>query len=259
MLGMITWTSPTGGWAHKRTFLKEQKVMRVSFLTAQVTRGPRTSELIMRRRIRAAVKRMRKAGVTRLVLPEDFPYGAELEKGGVMPVSTLSLRRGLAAELARAAMAGRGLSASGASIAVAGDQLSGEMARAVTELSLGSRYVLVDVPYGGEALAAQLRREYGVSLLLSPTQEQLEGADVLVLFAPRPDLRPEKGAVLRLYDETAPLPALLLPPALESQISSAYDRPQMLAARIEAGALRIGQITVGTAGAAGGGGFGNFL
>ena len=245
MLGMITWTSPTGGWAHKRTFLKEQKVMRASFLTAQVTRGPRTSELIMRRRIRAAVKRMRKAGVTRLVLPEDFPSGAELEKGGVMPVSTLSLRRGL--------------STSGASIAVAGDQLSGEMARAVTELSLGSRYVLVDVPYGGEALAAQLRREYGVSLLLSPTQEQLEGADVLVLFAPRPDLRPEKGAVLRLYDETAPLPALLLPPALESQISSAYDRPQMLAALIEAGALRIGQITVGTAGGAGGGGFGNFL
>ena len=32
-------------------------------------------------------------------------------------------------------------------------------------------------------LANQLRREYGVSLLLSPTRQQMEEADVLVLFA----------------------------------------------------------------------------
>lgn len=72
---------------------------------------------------------------------------------------------------------------------MAGDQLSGELVRTVTELALGNRYVLLDVPYGGDTLANQLRREYGVSLLLSPTRQQMEEADVLVLFAARTDLR----------------------------------------------------------------------
>lgn len=81
-----------------------------------------------------------------------------------------------------------------------------ELVRTVTELALGNRYVLLDVPYGGDTLANQLRREYGVSLLLSPTRQQMEEADVLVLFAARTDLRRRDPAVLRLYDEAAPLP-----------------------------------------------------
>ena len=112
----------------------------------------------------------------------------------------------------------------------------------------GHRYVLVDVPYGGEALAGQLRREYGVSLLLSPTRQQLEEADVLVLFAARTDLRRKNPVVLPLYDESAPLPPLLLPPALEEQLPRGLRRPQLLAALVEGGVLRPGQITVGAGG-----------
>lgn len=95
----------------------------------------------------------------------------------------------------------------------------------MTELALGNRYVLLDVPYGGDTLANQLRREYGVSLLLSPTRQQLEEADVLVLFAARTDLRRRDPAVLRLYDEAAPLPPLLLPPVLEDQMPPGLCRP----------------------------------
>ena len=247
MIGMLTWTPAAGGLRQKSVTLEARNLFHMRVAWTTVARGPRTPEAVTRRRVLTAAKRLRRAGVTRVVLPEGFSYGAQLEKCGVAPVSTLPLRRALAADLTRTAMAARYLSGGSARVAVVGDQLSGELVRAVTELALGHRYVLVDVPYGAEALAAQLRREYGVSLLLSPAREQLEEADVLVLFAARTDLRRKNPVVLPLYDETAPLPPLLLPPALEDQLPQGLQRPQLLAALVGGGVLRCGQITVGTA------------
>jgi len=168
MIGMMTWTPPAGGVRQKSVALETRALLHLRVAWASVARGPRTPEALVRRRVLTAAKRLRKAGVTRLVVPEAFAYGEQLEKVGVAPVSTLPLRRALAADLARAVMAGRNLSGGSARLAVAGDQLSGELVRTVTELALGNRYVLLDVPYGGDTLANQLRREYGVSLLLSP-------------------------------------------------------------------------------------------
>ena len=247
MIGMLTWTPPAG-IRQRRVTVESKSLFHMRVTWAAVARGSRTPEPVARRRALAAARRLRKAGVTRVVLPEDFPWEGQLEKAGVAPVSTLPLRRSLAADLTRAAMAARGLSGGSARVAVAGDQLSCQLVRTVTELALGHRYVLVDVPYGGEALAGQLRREYGVSLLLSPTRQQLEEADVLVLFAARTDLRRKNPVVLPLYDESAPLPPLLLPPALEEQLPRGLRRPQLLAALVEGGVLRPGQITVGAGG-----------
>ena len=232
MIGMMTWTPPAGGVRQKSVALETRALLHLRVAWASVAKGPRTPEALVRRRVLTAAKRLRKAGVTRLVVPEAFAYGEQLEKVGVAPVSTLPLRRALAADLARAVMAGRNLSGGSARLAVAGDQLSGELVRTVTELALGNRYVLLDVPYGGDTLANQLRREYGVSLLLSPTRQQMGEAD---------------PAVLRLYDEAAPLPPLLLPPVLEGQMPPGLCRPQLLAVLVESGVLRPGQITVGTA------------
>ena len=245
MIGILTWTPATGGLRQKSVTLETKNLFHMRVAWAAAARGPRTPEAVLRRRVLTAAKRLRKAGVTRLVLPEDFSFEAQLEKAGVAPAATLALRQALAADLARAAMAARRLSGGSARVAVAGDQLSGQLVRTVTELALGHRYVLVDVPYGAEALAGQLRREYGVSLLLSPTRQQLEEADVLVLFAARTDLRRKNPVVLPLYDEAAPLPPLLLPPALEEQLPRGLRRPQLLAALAEGGVLRPGQITVG--------------
>ena len=230
MIGMMTWTPPAGGVRQKSVVLETRALLHLRVAWASVARGPRTPEALVRRRVLTAAKRLE-----------------QLEKVGVAPVSTLPLRRALAADLARAVMAGRNLSGGSARLAVAGDQLSGELVRTVTELVLGNRYVLLDVPYGGDTLANQLRREYGVSLLLSPTRQQMEEADVLVLFAARTDLRRRDPAVLRLYDEAAPLPPLLLPPVLEGQMPPGLCRPQLLAVLVESGVLRPGQITVGTA------------
>ena len=223
MIGMMTWTPPAGGVRQKSVVLETRALLHLRVAWASVARGPRTPEALVRRRVLTAAKRLRKAGVTRLVVPEAFAYGEQLEKVGVAPVSTLPLRRALAADLARAVMAGR--------------NLSGGSAR---------RRGSVDT-YGGDTLANQLRREYGVSLLLSPTRQQMEEADVLVLFAARTDLRRRDPAVLRLYDEAAPLPPLLLPPVLEGQMPPGLCRPQLLAVLVESGVLRPGQITVGTA------------
>jgi len=246
MIGMMNWTPPAGGVRQKSVVLETRALLHLRVAWASVARGPRTPETLVRRRVLTAAKRLRKAGVTRLVVPEAFAYGEQLEKAGVAPVSTLPLRRALAADLARAVMAGRNLSGGSARLAVAGDQLSGELVRTVTELALGNRYVLLDVPYGGDTLANQLRREYGVSLLTVPSRAQLEEADVLILFAPRTDLRRKNPVVLPLYDETAALPPLLLPPALEDQMPAGCSRPQLLAAMVEGGILRPGQITVGS-------------
>ena len=245
MIGVLTWTPPAGGIRQKSVTVETRSLFHMRVTWAAVARGPRTPEAVLRRRVLSAARRLRKAGITRLVVPEKFAYGEQLEKADVAPVATVPLRRALAADLARAGMAARGLSGS-ARVAVAGDQLSGELVRTVTELALGHRYVWVDVPYGAEALANQLRREYGVSLLTVPSRAQLEEADVLILFAPRTDLRRKNPVVLPLYDETAALPPLLLPPALEDQMPAGCSRPQLLAAMVEGGILRPGQITVGS-------------
>ncbi|MFR3921510.1 MAG: hypothetical protein ACLTYN_05525 [Dysosmobacter welbionis] len=149
MIGMMTWT-PLRWRPAKSVALETRALLHLRVAWASVARAPG------HRRPGAAAGADApsgcKAGVTRLVVPEAFAYGERLEKVGVAPVSALPLRRALAADLARAVMAGRNLSGGSARLAVAGDQLSGELVRTVTELALGNRYVLLDVPYGGDTL-----------------------------------------------------------------------------------------------------------
>lgn len=243
MIGLLLWKEPQGGIPLRTVTLAERNILRTRFLCAEIARGPRTAEMTLRRRVNAAARRLRRAGVTRVVLPEGFPWGSQLEKYGVRPVSTLSLRRRLAADWVRGALAEAGVSPAGARVAVSAAQMTGELVRTVTELSLRHRYVLLDVPYGGEELCRRLRREYGISLLLGPDRPQLEAADALVLFDPRTDLRRTGGVTLPLYDEAAPMGTLSLPPALEEQLPEGADRGQLLAALLEAGALRPGQVS----------------
>ena len=245
MMGMLLWKSPEAGKREKRMALTERSVLHMRFACVEVFRGPKTPSAVLRRRVASAAKKLHRAGVTRAVLPPDFPFSAELEKYGVRPVSTLPLRRALAAETVGWRLERLGLTA-GARVAVVGEQLTGELVRTVTELCLRCRYVLLDLPYGGEDLCRQLRKEYGVSLLLSPAKEQVESAEALVLFDARPDLACRNPVVLPLYDESAPLPALALPPVLEEALPEGADRGQLLAALQEAGVLKRGQISLET-------------
>ena len=243
MIGLFSWAPPERGKWRKAVEYRETSILHVRFLRVEIRRGPRTMEVSVRRRVQAAARRLRDRGVLRTVLPEEFPYRSLLEPYGVHPVSTLALRRRFAADWVRSSLTRRGISPAGARVAVSAAQMTGEVVRTVTELSLRHRYVLLDVPYGGEELCRRLRREYGISLLLGPDRPQLEAADALVLFDPRTDLRRTGGVTLPLYDEAAPMGALSLPPALEEQLPEGADRGQLLAALLEAGALRPGQVS----------------
>ena len=243
MIALLEWVLPERGKRRKAAAVKEEIVLHLRLYRMGVLRGPRTPETVLRRRVLAAGKRLRKMGVTQAVLPEGFPYGRELARCGVRPVSTLPLRRALAADWVRWVLEKQGKGTAGARVAVCAAQLTGEVVRTVTELCLRHRYVLLDLPYGGEELCRQLRREYGVSLLLGPSKEQLEGAEALVLFDPRTDLK--NPTALTLYDESQPLPPMGLPPAMEQSLPAGADRGQLLAALREAGVLRPGQIAVG--------------
>lgn len=242
MIGMIQWSSEE----NRRKGLQERKVLHLRFLLAEIPRGERTPEALLRKRVSAAARRFRKAGVSRLVLPPEFPYGEQLKKYGLQAVSTLALRRQMGAEWVRGVMERAKLSPGRAKLAVSAQELTGELVRTVTELALRNRYVLLDLPRGGENLCRELRREYGVSLLLAPTKEQMEEADLLLLFDPREDLAGKDQIVLPLYgEETAQFPPLVLPPALEDCLPDGVDRLQLLGVLREAGALRPGQIALG--------------
>ncbi len=242
MVGLLMWREPQKG--RKRLEVREQILLHMRFLGAEVSWSPHPA--VMRHRVLAAGKRLRKHGVVQVVLPEDFSFREQLEKCGLRPASTLTLRRALAADWVQAGLRERNLPCAGAKVAVSGASLTGEVVRTVTELMLRHRYVLLDLPYGGEELCRQLRREYGVSLLLKPSQEQLEEAEALVLFDPRKDrLACRNPVLLRLYDESAPLPVLTLPPVLEEKLPEGVNRGQLLAVLREAGAVKREQISLG--------------
>lgn len=243
MVGILNWKTPEKReWGLK---VRERSVHHVRFLYLEILRGDRTPEVVLRHRILAAGKKLRKLGVGQVILPTEFSYGEQLNKYDVHPVSTVALRRMLAADWVGWNLAKRGISAVG-TVAVSAQRLTGEVVRTVTELSLRYRYVLLDLPYGGEELCRQLRREYGVSLLLGPSREQLEGADVLVLFDA--EVNDRSSNIIPLYDETIPLPPISLPPALEKELPLGVNRGQLLSVLQETGVLRPGQIAIGGGG-----------
>ena len=240
MVGMLAWKTSQGEKRGKTVTLRDRELLHIRICCAEILRGPKTPESVLRRRVNTAARKLKKAGIGRVSLPEDFSQAEQLEKWELRPVSTLPLRKTLAADWVRRDLKQRGIPAAGARVAVAAGSMTGEVVRTVTELSLRHRYVLLSVPYGGEELCQQLRREYGVSLLLKPTREQLEGADAVLLFEERADL---KGTgILPLYDERFRIPPLSLPPALEDALPPGMVQAQLLTVLLESGVLRSGQM-----------------
>lgn len=237
MVGLLQWN--TAGRGLRPVSLKEISVCHVRFLCAEISRGPRTPETVARRRFQSAGKRLLRQGVERVALPDG---GTSLPlPEGLRPVSTLPLRRALAADWCGELLRLRGERPASARVLVTAEALSGEVARTVTELALRHRYLLLAVPFGGEELARRLRREYGVSVVLDPTAEQAGEAALHVAFDP---VEPLGGGFLPLYDETLSLPSLLLPREVEDRLPTHVDRAQLLSVLWTSGALRPGQVTL---------------
>ena len=235
MLGYIIY-----GDGPKRPELGERRLLGVPFLTLSMGQPPRPHGPLARRRALLAARQMRERGVRSAVFPVDFPYTALFLGQGICPVDTLPLRRAPAAPPTRPKLEAMGPGPTQAGGAVAAPRLIPEAEDAVRSLALSFRYVLLSAGSGGEVLARELRREYGISLLLDPARDQLDRADALLLYAPRPDLAGDNAVLWGLYPGgelgRGRLP-LVLPAALAEQVEPNCGREQLTAALYALGVL----------------------
>lgn len=235
MLGYISY-----GDGLKRPVLERLQLQGCPFVGLRLPSGRRPEGALARRRAAAAARALRSMGVRQAVFPMEFPYGSLFLRQGVTPVDPVPLRRALAAGLVQRELSRMGLDGAHGVIAVSGERMERPLMDTVRTLAIRYRYVILDVPSGGEEFARTLRREYGISLLLQPAAEQMERADALLLFSLRGDLRGENPVCYALYpggEKGWEAVSYGLPAALREQSGSDCCREQLLAALWAAGVL----------------------
>lgn len=235
MLGYILY-----GDGPKRPELGERQLPGGAFVTLRMGQAAHPTGPLALSRARQGARRLREAGVRSAVFPVDFPYTALFIRQGVCPVDTLPLRRALAALMTRRSLEKLGLEPTQAVVAVTGERCAREVAECAKMLALGYRYVLLGVNSGGEAFARSLRREYGISLVLDPSPDQLDRADALVMFSQRGDLARNNPILYTLYPGgeagRGRLP-LALPEGIRDQVEVNCDLEQLAAALYATGGL----------------------
>ena len=245
MLGYIMY-----GEGPKRPGLGERQLSGGNFVTLQMGLHPRPNGPLALYRARQGARLLREAGVRTAVFPVDFPYTALFIRQGILPVDTLPLRRALAAPLTRRRLESLGCQPAQAVVAISGERAAREVLETAKALALSYRYVLLSAR-GGEDFAKSLRREYGISLLLDPSADQIDRADALILFSPRGDLALDNKILYTLYPGgeagRGRLP-LCLPRALEDQTESNCDREQLAAALYSQGVLPLETLLAETKG-----------
>ena len=188
------------------------------------------------RRLDRGGRRLRRAGVRRVLTPAGFPHWGRLRALGLEPVEPWGLLRRLAPTLALAWLESRGLPPERSTIALRARR-SADLAPAALALCPRVGALVLSAP-DGEELARKLRQEFGAA----PLADRRDGRCALALhFAPGLDAGGE--AVLPLYDG-APLPRelVLSAPGLPSPPPCPPER--LLAALWEAGRLRAEEIEV---------------
>ena len=234
MLGYIIY-----GEGPKRPELGDLQLSGGNFVTLRMGLEAHPNGPLARYRARQGARLLREAGARSAVFPVDFPYTAMFIRQGILPIDTLPLRRALAAPLTRRRLEAGGFQPTQAVVAIAGDRAVREVTECAKALALSYRYVLLSAR-GAEAFAKSLRREYGISLLLDPSPDQLNRADALVLFSPRTDLSQENPILYALYPGgeagRGRLP-LCLPAGIRTQTAANCDAEQLAAALYAIGAL----------------------
>ena len=224
----------------KKPELGTCQIAGAAFAALRMGEARRPNSPFALRRAAKGAAQLREAGVRHAVFPVDFPYTALFIHQGITPVDTLPLRRLLAAPLTRRRLENGGFQPTQAVAAVSGDRVIREVTDCAKALALSYRYVLLSVRGDAGPFARNLRREYGISLLLDPSPDQLDRADALVLFSPRTDLSLNNPILYTLYPGgeagRGRLP-LCLPPALAEQTEANCDREQLAAALYAMGAL----------------------
>lgn len=233
MLGMIEFDGSNG-----RPCCARRQILGGTFLTLNL--GKSACGLLSHHHAARWAKRMREQGVRRAVFPLDFSHTASFVRLGVLPVDPLPLQKKLCAACVRRQLDVKGIAPGQAVVAVVGDRMSRELEETARSLVVSCRYVFLSVPTGGESFAREMRRKYGAALILRPSRDQLEQADALVLYAPRPELQQKNKVLCALYPGAAHgggRMVLTLDEALMANIPPNCAADQLAAALYDLGVL----------------------
>lgn len=183
----------------------------------------------LERRLERLERTFRKAGVSRVILPDGFPYAGRLH--GLHPVTPLTFYRAVADLLAVEWLRLHGISPEQGRVALAGNRLCPELEEAARRLCRRVRRVCIQVPgEEGEVFALLLQREWGL-----PVMPAGEPADVTLSFG-------GTGGDLRLWGEAPDLGGLEL--RAEGLDLPDEPVPQLMALLWERGSLRREDIRV---------------
>lgn len=173
MVGRIRYVRERGRISSEMEYICGITVLAVTFCEPK----KRTSQAVGRR-VEKVERIFRKAGVTRVILPADFPHAQWLKQ--VQAVDSLNLYRCAADLLTLNLLARRGIAPHAARVALAGSRLCPELCEAARRLCCTVRELRIDVPgEEGELFAQRLQREVGLPVL--PVSAD---ADVTVSFGP---------------------------------------------------------------------------
>ncbi len=187
----------------------------------------------LRRRLRRAERALIRAGVGRVVLGSDFPYGDRLTL--LRPVDPVFLWRGMADVLALGALDVAGVPRRRGRVALSSPRLCPELEGAAERLCSQVWGLLIDAP-GGEEYARYLQAKFGL-----PVMPPAAGADVTAAFGPGGG---RWGRAVELY-EGGTLNGLAL--GLEGVELPPDCAGQVLALLWERGELRRGELQVSCA------------
>ena len=169
MVGLLTW-EPTKGRGH----LEMVELGPLKALGWTMYAPPGLSERRLERRLRRGERALARAGVGRVILPQDFPWEDKLQV--LRPVDVFPFWRGAADVLALGALDAENIPRNRGTAALSAPRLCPELEGAAQRLCPQVRGLLIDAP-GGLDFAQYLQARYGL-----PVTPPSAGADVTVAF-----------------------------------------------------------------------------
>lgn len=218
MLGRIV-------WRERPTELERVEVEGLPILQG----GFPKSGWFYRARLGRYLKKLRRQGVRRMLVPEEFSGWEVAKKQGISPVNSISFLRKFSGDFLVFALKKRGYDPGKCAVALRGTRVGRDMIEAADRLVFQVRDICISAPHGGESLQNLLRQEWG--LAVHPDGERVEG---VIRFDSGGGA--EGAVVLSLFGSHPQLGGVVVDPLRFSQFSE-EERLQLLTVLWESGKI----------------------